>query len=216
VHDSFWKEEVQTSNRKAYFCPQKDRCMHILLIDNYDSFTYNLVQLLKESGVPHRLSILPNTVNNEMLPSDVDKVMLSPGPGIPHESGNLMELVSHFAPTTPMLGICLGHQALALFFGCKLKHTNICFHGFAGETFVSAEGDYLFGGIPASFVCGRYHSWLIDPESLGHDIEVTATDPWGNIMSIRHRNLDIRGLQFHPESYMTAFGARMIANWLKK
>lgn len=190
--------------------------MHILLIDNYDSFTFNLVQLLKESGIEHQLSIVPNTADVGQLPDNVDKVLLSPGPGIPHEAGNLMEMVSYFAHNTAMLGICLGHQALALHFGCKLKHTNVCYHGFAGETTVSAMDEYLFAGIPASFACGRYHSWLIEPESLSEEIQVIAYDQWGHIMALRHRKLDIRGLQFHPESYMTGFGAEMIRNWLLK
>lgn len=188
--------------------------MHILLIDNYDSFTYNLVQLLRESGRGHRLSIVPNTIHSNQLPTGIDKVLISPGPGLPGESGNLMKLIGQFATKLPMLGICLGHQALALHFGCQLKHTNHSFHGYASQTIKTVTTDYLLADLPEHFVCGRYHSWLIDPESLSEGIEVTATDGQGHIMAFRHLDFDIRGLQFHPESYITADGQQILNNWL--
>jgi anthranilate synthase component II len=197
-----------------YFCEAKFGFMHILLIDNYDSFTYNLVQLLRESGLDHRLTIVPNTIQINQLPGNIDKVLISPGPGLPGESGNLMLLVAHLASKLPMLGICLGHQALALHFGCRLKHTAHSFHGFASQTIKSGAADYLLAGLPIRFACGRYHSWLIDPESLQPEIAVIATDDQGHIMAFRHLEYDVRGLQFHPESYMTAHGQQIINNWL--
>jgi anthranilate synthase component II len=188
--------------------------MHILLIDNYDSFTYNLVQLLRESGRGHRLSIVPNTLHASEIPTGIDKVLISPGPGLPGESGNLMQMIAHFATKMPMLGICLGHQALALHFGCQLKQTNHSFHGYASQTIKAVTTDYLLAGLPPQFVCGRYHSWLIDPESVSEGIEITATDEQGHIMAFRHLDFDIRGLQFHPESYITVNGQQILNNWL--
>lgn len=189
--------------------------MHILLIDNYDSFTYNLVQLLRESNTRPKISIVQNTTRVNELPTEIDKVLVSPGPGLPHESGRLMELLAHYIGNTAVLGICLGHQAIAKHFKAGLKAAEKPFHGFAGRVGLHEAGDYLFQDIPDGFVCGRYHSWLIDPASMPDELEVMAVDDQGQIMAIRHKEFDIRGLQFHPESYITQAGHILIENWLK-
>lgn len=188
--------------------------IHILLIDNYDSFTYNLVQLLRESNTRSKISIVQNTIRTDELPPDIDKVLVSPGPGLPYESGRLMELLAHYIGNTAILGICLGHQAIAKHFNASLKAAETPFHGFAGRVCLHETDDYLFQDIPDGFVCGRYHSWLIDPDSLSDELEVLAGDDQGQIMAIRHKEFDIRGLQFHPESFITQEGHKLIENWL--
>jgi anthranilate synthase component II len=189
--------------------------MNILLIDNYDSFTFNLVQLLRESGVEHQLTIVKNNIDLSDLPANIDKVLISPGPGLPAESGNLTDLLKQLIPVYPMLGICLGHQALAECFGGKLIRQGKTYHGYRSQVYYQGQTDYIFEQVPDGFICGRYHSWLVDHKSLPAELEVTAFDSEGHIMAIRHRDLDIRGVQFHPESYMSAHGGLIILNWLK-
>jgi len=189
--------------------------MHILLIDNYDSFTYNLVQLLRESGVQHRLTIVTNDIDPKSFPADIDKVLVSPGPGLPGESGSLMAHIAFFAGKTPILGICLGHQALALHFGADLRQLNHSMHGMDHMLLRTNVEDQLFDDVPDAFVCGRYHSWVVQPDQLPEFLLPTALDKFGNIMAFRHKSLDVRALQFHPESYITQHGQRMISNWLK-
>lgn len=186
----------------------------LLLIDNYDSFTYNLVQLLRESGVAHQLHIVHNDLALNDLPPNIDKVLIGPGPGIPEESGNLMAMIATLAPTKPILGICLGHQALALHFGAKMGQLAQCFHGadhILTQTNFAAQ---LFQNIPENFIAGRYHSWVVEADSLPKMLLPTAFDEHGNLMAFRHKYLPIDALQFHPESYITEFGQRMISNWL--
>lgn len=188
--------------------------MHVLLIDNYDSFTYNLVQLLRESRVVHQLTMITNDTPINDLPDDIDKVLVSPGPGLPEEAANLMQLIAHYIPSHPILGICLGHQAIATSYGARLIQKDTCFHGFSSAVYYHDNQDYLYRGVPEGFSCGRYHSWLVDNESLSDEMEVTATDAAGNIMAIRHKRNDIRGLQFHPESFITRHGQQIIRNWM--
>ena len=186
----------------------------LLLIDNYDSFTYNLVQLLRESGVAHQLHIVHNDLPLNELPPNIDKVLIGPGPGIPEESGNLMAMIAALAPTKPILGVCLGHQALALHFGAKMGQLSHCFHGadhFLTQTNFAAQ---LFQDIPEKFIAGRYHSWVVAADSLPETLLPTAFDAHGNLMAFRHKHLPIDALQFHPESYITEFGQRIISNWL--
>ena len=187
----------------------------ILLIDNFDSFTFNLVQLLRESGVPHQLNIVTNDVDLSLLPTKVDKVIISPGPGLPHESGKLMSLLGFFAGKCPVLGICLGHQAIALHYGGKLIQLEQSAHGQLSEVDIIGRQDDIFRNIGTDFLCGRYHSWVVDPETLPDELRITAVDRQGNIMALKHREFDITGLQFHPESYMTPEGGRMINAWLR-
>ncbi len=185
----------------------------ILLIDNYDSFTYNLVQLIHESGVNHRLTIVFNDVPLASLRRDFDKVILSPGPGLPQESGLLMHYIHFFAGKTALLGICLGHQAIGLYYGATLKHLGHPSHGIQSRVKLLTKED-LFIGLPDQLSCGRYHSWGIDHNQIPECLEVTAVDEHKTIMAIRHKTDKSYGLQFHPESYMTQSGVLMIRNWL--
>jgi anthranilate synthase component II len=195
---------------------RQNQCMQrILLIDNYDSFTHNLVQLLRESGVKHELLIVPNDTVLSELPEVFDKVLISPGPGLPDESGYLMQMISSFVDKVPVLGVCLGHQALSIYFGARLKQLPHSFHGQKDLVYLSSENDVLFTGLKNAFSCGRYHSWVVDPESLPECILVIAKDINGNIMALKHANLPVWGVQFHPESYMTEGGNEMIKNWLQ-
>jgi anthranilate synthase component 2 len=189
--------------------------LQILLIDNYDSFTHNLVQLIEESGIPHNLNIITNDIDLSLAPIGVDKVIISPGPGLPQEAGNLLQLIEFYADWSSVLGICLGHQAIAMYFGAKLRQLNHSAHGVASP-FEHIENESLFKGIDKNFICGRYHSWVIDEATLPDKLYVTARDSDNNIMAVSHKYLPIKGLQFHPESYMTQFGKQIIRNWLSE
>ncbi len=185
--------------------------MRIVMIDNYDSFTYNLVHLVKELGADIRVLRNDRFVPEELEP--FDKIMLSPGPGIPSEAGLLPEVLRRYAASKPMLGICLGEQAIGEAFGGTLVNLEEVFHGVQTPCRVVAD-DYLFEGLPAEFPVGRYHSWVVDAATLPGCLECTAVSPEGQVMALRHRSLDLRGLQFHPESVLTPDGARIISNWL--
>lgn len=187
--------------------------MKILVFDNYDSFTYNIVHALRELGEN------PDVIRNDQLDLDdvdkYDKIIISPGPGIPEESGLLMELLKRFAGKKPILGICLGHQAISERFGAKLHNLPEVYHGIATPISVTKE-DYLFEGLPKEFKVGRYHSWVVDNKDFPEEeLEVTATDQNGMIMAMRHKEYDIRGMQFHPESVLTPEGIKIIDNWLR-
>lgn len=187
----------------------------IVIIDNYDSFTYNIVNALRLLGVE------PTVVRNDKVNLDnlqqFDKIILSPGPGIPSEAGLMPAVIERYASSKPILGICLGHQALAEHFGARLINLPKVYHGLKLPLSVtSPKTDYLFDGLPERFDVGRYHSWAIDPQSVPDCLEVTAVDDDGNIMALRHKELDIRGVQFHPESIMTDLGQQIFKNWLSK
>ena len=186
--------------------------MKILIIDNYDSFTYNIVDALRTLGT------VPDVVRNDRLDldaiEDYDKIIISPGPGIPSEAGQLPQFLERYATRKPILGICLGHQALGEYFGGQLKNLSEVYHGVSSPVEIVAD-DYMFEGIDSGTQVGRYHSWVVDSEGLPESLEVTATSADGAIMAMRHRDYDVRGLQFHPESIMTPQGARMLDNWLR-
>ncbi len=187
--------------------------MKILLIDNYDSFTYNLYHLLEqyegaEIEVCRNDQIIPDHLN------DFNAIVLSPGPGLPSEAGSLINATRYCVRETKVLGVCLGHQAIAEVFGAKLKHMNTVHHGLGLKTKILQREDPIFKNIPESFVSGRYHSWVIDPITLPSEIIVTATDDDRNIMAIRHVDLPVWGIQFHPESILTEYGKELIFNWL--
>lgn len=187
--------------------------MKILVFDNYDSFTYNIVHALRELGEE------PDVIRNDRLaPEDVekyDKIIISPGPGIPSEAGILMDLLKKYSKEKPILGVCLGHQAIGQNFGARLLNLPEVYHGVSTPVKIEKE-DYLFEGLPREFKVGRYHSWVIDKEGFPEDeLEVIATDSSGMIMAIRHKEYDIRGVQFHPESVLTPDGLKLIDNWLK-
>ncbi|MDC0005019.1 aminodeoxychorismate/anthranilate synthase component II [Vicingaceae bacterium] len=187
--------------------------MNILLIDNYDSFTYNLFHFLdelNEGGV--------EVVRNDEL--DLDKVqnfgrvVLSPGPGLPKDAGKLMGFLKHYATDIPILGVCLGQQAIAEHFGMKLKNLSEVVHGQSRKINVLEANSGLFKNLPSEMMVGRYHSWVIEPETISEHFQVTSTDEDGNIMSIQHKNLPIYAVQFHPESVLTPQGKEIVKNWL--
>lgn len=186
--------------------------MKILILDNYDSFTYNLVHIVRKLGFKD-LDIIRNDKISVNEVAQYDKIILSPGPGIPVEAGILMELIKTYAPTKPILGVCLGHQAIGESFGAELYNIQQVIHGKSLDTHIKQK-DYLFDGIPDVFKSGRYHSWAV--RNLPPELEVLATDDRGIIQALRHKTLNIRGVQFHPESVMTEFGEKIIDNWLKK
>jgi anthranilate synthase component 2 len=185
----------------------------ILVIDNYDSFTYNLVHLLQELGQEYEV------VRNDKFELDYvdkfDKILLSPGPGIPVEAGHLMAVIRKYAPTKSILGICLGQQAIAEVFGGTLFNLPKPLHGVSSNIIVTEKNEKLFQNFPSDSKIGRYHSWAVDPETLPDTIKVTAVDENGIIMAIAHKEYDVRGMQFHPESVLTDNGKLLIANWLK-
>lgn len=188
--------------------------MKILVFDNYDSFTYNLVQILRETGCA---SI--DVFRNDRITLDAveayDKILLSPGPGIPSEAGILLPLIERYAPTKSILGVCLGEQAIGEAFGARLLNLPHVYHGIASRIEIT-EPDPLFEGISPHPEVGRYHSWIVDRDSFPSDtLKITAVDDEGHIMALAHRTYDVRGVQFHPESVLTPEGKRMIANWIK-
>lgn len=185
--------------------------MRILLIDNYDSFTYNLYQLLTEAGA--EVDVRRNDQFSMELPAAYDKIVLSPGPGIPNEAGQLKEVISRFAPLKPILGVCLGEQAIGEVFGAKLTNLSHVFHGVQTPVRIVAD-DYLFHDLPHCIHVGRYHSWVVSEDGLSDCLEVTARSDEGQIMALRHRAYDVHGIQFHPESILTPDGRRIIENFL--
>lgn len=186
--------------------------MKIVIIDNYDSFTYNLSHLLKELGAD--VTVLRNDKFQLADLEPFDKIVLSPGPGIPSEAGLLLDVIRTYSGRKPMLGVCLGHQAIGEAFGGTLTNLSDVFHGVATEG-TNLGNDYIFDGIPEKFTMGRYHSWVVNRDTLPSCLEITALSEEGQIMALRHRLLDIHGIQFHPESVLTPEGKTMIENWLK-
>ena len=191
--------------------------MRIVIIDNYDSFTYNLSHLVKELGA--EVSVLRNDLFGLNELDRFDKIILSPGPGIPTEAGLLCDVVRTYAPRKPILGVCLGHQAIGEVFGARLQNLDEVFHGVATPCRIiqDAEGkplDTLFDSMPTDITVGRYHSWVVERDSMPSCLEVTAESHEGLVMALRHRHYDVRGIQFHPESVLTLDGRTMLANWL--
>lgn len=188
--------------------------MKIVVIDNYDSFTYNLVHAIK------KISGLAVDVfrNDEIMLEDLekyDKIVLSPGPGLPEESGLLLEIIKEFAPRKSMLGVCLGHQAIGEAFGGKLLNMKKVLHGIATPVELTETKSVLFEGLPKTLEVGRYHSWIVQQEGLPDCLEVTSYDNDGFIMSMKHKEYDVEGVQFHPESVLTPLGEEILKNWLK-
>lgn len=185
----------------------------ILIIDNYDSFTYNLVHLVNEIGLQCEV-----WRNDKFSIGDVDAyrhIILSPGPGIPSEAGLLLEVIEKYAPTKSIFGVCLGQQAIAEAFGGKLYNLSRPMHGIATPIKVTDQQEKLFSGLPQSFNVGRYHSWVVDEDGLPDELTITAIDEKDNsIMALRHKQYDVRGVQFHPESVLTEHGRKMMQNWL--
>ena len=186
--------------------------MKIFLVDNYDSFTWNIVQLIQQSGCPN-IEVVKKDEINEYDIKNFDGLVLSPGPGLPKDSPIMKELITKHKDK-PILGICLGHQAIADAFGAKLIQCDNILHGVSSEIF-NIGNDELFNGIDKSFIAGRYHSWIVDRELFPEELIITAVDNKNDIMAIKHREFPIRGVQFHPESFMTTEGELIIKNWLK-
>ncbi|HHZ64923.1 MAG TPA: aminodeoxychorismate/anthranilate synthase component II [Flavobacteriales bacterium] len=188
--------------------------MKILVIDNYDSFTYNLVHILESIG-----NVQVSVVRNDQIEIDqvaaYDKVMISPGPGLPEDAGIIEQVIKQYANSKSILGVCLGHQAIIQAFGGKLVNLNRVFHGVATDVTVSEPADHIFNGIPETFKAGRYHSWIADKDSLPDEIDVIATTEDGVIMGVKHKSHDVRGIQFHPESILTEYGRQIMNNWVQ-
>lgn len=185
--------------------------MKIVIIDNYDSFTYNLSHLIKELGAT--VTVVRNDQFQLDDLKDFDKIVLSPGPGIPSEAGLLLDVIRHYAGKKPILGICLGHQAIGEVFGGKLVNLSEVYHGVATPCHILGD-DVIYRGLPEEIEVGRYHSWVVEKETLPQCLETTAVSNEGLIMSLCHREMDIRGIQFHPESILTPAGKQIIENWM--
>ncbi|MBR4592253.1 MAG: aminodeoxychorismate/anthranilate synthase component II [Elusimicrobiaceae bacterium] len=185
--------------------------MKIVIIDNYDSFTYNLSHLVKELGA--EVTVVRNDQFELTDLEQYSKIILSPGPGIPSEAGLLLDVIRTYAGKKPILGVCLGHQAIGEVFGAKLENLSDVFHGVATPCHIIAD-DPIFSGIPRDITIGRYHSWVVSREALPDCLEVTAESDEGQIMALRHRELNVRGIQFHPESVLTPDGRKMLQNWM--
>lgn len=187
--------------------------MKIFVVDNFDSFTYNLVHILEQLAndviVRRNNSIHINDIN------DFDKIVFSPGPGVPSDAQIMFDILDKFKETKPILGVCLGHQAIGEYFGSKLINMPEVNHGREFATHI-INNDYIYNDIPQTFYSGRYHSWIIDKNNLSETLEITSIDDTKNIMSIKHKNFDIRGVQYHPESIMTKYGFEILKNWIKQ
>jgi len=187
--------------------------MKILVLDNYDSFTYNLVHIIRALGYQ------PDIFRNDKIGLEevkgYDKILLSPGPGIPDEAGIMKQLIKTYAPAKSILGICLGHQGIAEVFGAELYNIPDVLHGVTSTAQVKDKSEKLFTNVPDSFQCTHYHSWAVKPESISSQLKVTSVNDEGLVMALTHVKYDVKGLQFHPESVMTPEGPKMIENWLK-
>ena len=188
--------------------------MKILVFDNYDSFTYNLVHLVEKI-----LPIKVDVFRNDQIPlekiREYDKIILSPGPGVPSEAGLLLPLIKEYAASKSILGVCLGHQAIGEAFGGKLINLSKVYHGISTSCRILNGKSELFTGLPSEIEIGRYHSWIVSKDQLPADLEITAEDENGYIMAMQHKSYDVQGVQFHPESVLTPQGEAILKNWLK-
>lgn len=187
--------------------------MRLLILDNYDSFTYNLLHLVEKVS-----EIQVDVIRNDKIKlpeiNSYDKIILSPGPGLPKDAGIMPELLKEYSTTKSIFGVCLGMQAIAENFGCKLKNLGTVVHGMATPIKVIQQ-DFIFNNCPSQFNVGRYHSWVVDSNGLSQDLIITAVDNQENIMALKHKAYDVRGVQFHPESILSDYGAEILGNWLK-
>jgi anthranilate synthase component II len=186
--------------------------MKIVVIDNYDSFTYNLVHYLEDLDC--EVTVLRNDEFELNEIDSFDKILLSPGPGIPDEAGLLKEVIKKYASSKSILGVCLGQQAIGEVFGGQLTNLEKVYHGVATEVSLTGEDDALFKDLPQKFNVGRYHSWVVANENFPSDLEVTSVDENGQIMSLKHKTYDVRGVQYHPESVLTPNGKQILKNWV--
>ena len=185
----------------------------ILILDNYDSFTYNLLQLVEENG-----GIAVVVKNDQIIldsVADYDKILFSPGAGIPSDFPIMKQIVEQYRQLKSILGICLGHQAIAEAYGGRLYNMSEVLHGKKHQITVKDQTDYLFRGLPETFEVGLYHSWAVDPQHMPETVKITAVSANGIIMALSHYTDDVKGIQFHPESYMTGYGYQIIRNWIQ-
>lgn len=187
--------------------------MKVLLIDNYDSFTFNIVEILRQLNVKD-LSIVKNDEISVEMAKIFDKIIISPGPATPQESGNILEIIQQLSPTKSILGICLGHQAIAVAFGGQLQNLAKPFHGFRTKHFITEDCN-LFKNLPSEFQIGLYHSWVVEKENLPDCLQIISLSTENNIMSLKHKQFDVQGIQFHPESFITEYGKEIFRNWLE-
>ena len=191
--------------------------MKILIFDNYDSFTYNLVHVV-EKIIHGKVDVFRNDKISLEKINEYDKIILSPGPGIPVESGLLLPLIKEYARSKSILGVCLGHQAIGEVFGGSLINLSTVFHGVATKIKVdegrTQSGNDVFNSLPTELEVGRYHSWIVNRDTFPKELEITAEDENGYIMGLRHKTFDVQGVQFHPESVLTPMGEKMMRNWL--
>jgi anthranilate synthase component 2 len=189
--------------------------MNLLVFDNYDSFTYNLVHLVQKIA-PVKVDVY----RNDQIPlekiKEYDKIILSPGPGVPAEAGLLLPLIKKYAPTKSILGVCLGHQAIGEAFGGELINLSKVYHGIATSCRILNGSSPLFDDLPANIEVGRYHSWIVSRDHFPEELEITAEDDSGYIMAMQHKTYDVQGVQFHPESVLTPQGEAILRNWLKQ
>jgi len=194
--------------------PETIVMLRVLLIDNYDSFTFNLVQILRESGMCDYRVVFNDEIREDDC-RDFDKILISPGPGLPADAGSICSVIRHCAPDKSILGVCLGHQAIGVVFGAKLKQLPHPMHGQKDMVRIVKPVSKIFKGLPGTVQTGHYHSWIIDEEDFPSDLKITARNMQGNIMAIGHKSHDLYGVQFHPESILTAYGRQIVLNWLK-
>ena len=195
----------------SFTIEKQKQFMKILMLDNYDSFTYNLVHIFE--SLDTEIDVFRNDKISLEEVDKYDNIVLSPGPGLPEEAGILLPLISEYAESKKILGVCLGHQAIGEVFGCKLVNMNKVDHGKSKNTKVIGD-DRVFRGIPTEFESGRYHSWVLDRDTVELPLQITAVDDDGFVMAVKHKDFDIHGVQFHPESIMTPLGKQMMENWL--
>ena len=187
--------------------------MKILVFDNYDSFTYNLVHLV-EKIIHEKVYVFRNDQISLEAVNAYDKIILSPGPGIPEEAGLLLPLIKEYAATKSILGVCLGHQAIGQAFGGTLKNLDKVYHGVATKINILNEAAPMLKGLGKEVEVGRYHSWIVAKENFPSELEITALDDNGYVMALQHKTFDVQGVQFHPESVLTPDGEKMLRNWL--
>lgn len=188
--------------------------MKLLVLDNYDSFTYNLVHIVRELGYGAQMDIYRNDKISLEAVEAYDKILLSPGPGIPEEAGIMIDLIKAYGAAKSILGICLGHQGIAEAYGAALYNMPLVLHGVADKAIATEDKDYLYDSLPEEIPVCRYHSWSVRKDSVTEQLQVTSVDPAGEVMGLAHREHDVRGLQFHPESILTEGGKQMMHNWL--
>ncbi len=203
------KPKLKTNKPETW---NKNKMKKILVIDNYDSFTYNLVHYLEDLNC--EVTVYRNDEFDIDEIASFEKILLSPGPGIPDEAGLLKAVIEKYSPTKSILGVCLGQQAIGEVFGGTLSNLDKVYHGVATNVKTVVSDEILFEGLGNEFEVGRYHSWVVDA-NLPEDLEATSVDENGQIMSLRHKTYDVRGVQFHPESVLTPNGKRILENWIK-